>query len=419
MGPLGHSLAAVAALSSAPVVGLAWVVRPRRREGWAQRLGRAPRSPAGAATPLWVHGASVGEVLAAGRLVDAWCSRGGTALTSTTTRTGQAVARAARPEVPSVLAPLDHPWLVARALSRVRPRALVLVETELWPGWIRAAHERGVPVLVVSGRISDRSFPRYRRFGSLLRATMGRLSAVGARSERDAERFAALGVPPDRIEVTGDLKLEPSREPASLDPALDAMLGEAPLLVAGSTHPGEDAAVLAAFEAALAAGHSLALVVAPRHPKRWDEAARVLAASGRRVVRRSRGADRPLAAGEILLLDSLGELGGLWPRARVAFVGGSLVPVGGHNVLEPVQAGRHVLFGPHTSSARDAAERVLSLGVGTRVRDASDLCDAVRAMLERADDARAVQRVQHALAAHRGATARSLGLLDRVLEAAQ
>ena len=244
---------------------------------------------------------------------------------------------------------------------------------------------------------------------------MARVSAVGARSELDAERFIALGVPQARVEVTGDLKLEPGETKAVLPADLAWLLGETPLWVAGSTHAGEEEAALGALAVAEQAGHSLVLVVAPRHPERWDEVASVLEASGRRVVRRSRVEGGPLVSGEVLLLDSLGELQSLWPRASVAFVGGSLTAIGGHNVLEPVQVGRAVLFGPYTQNAREAAERVLESGAGVRVGDAHELAGASLSALQHPDAWLARGEAgRRALAAHRGATVRSLALIERV-----
>jgi 3-deoxy-D-manno-octulosonic-acid transferase len=418
MGPLGHSLAAVAAIAGAPAVALAWLLRKDWRAGLSERLGEFPSDVA--PDPIWIHGASVGETLAAGRLIEALQGEGRSVVTSTTTATGREVARARRPRTPSGLAPLDHPWAAGRALDRVRPSMLVTLETELWPSWIRAAADRGIPVVMASARISDRSFPRYQAASRLLRGTLERLSAVGARSAEDAERFIELGVTPGRVSVSGDLKLEPLEEAPGIPDALSQMLGDNALWIGGSTHAGEEDAALHALGAAERAGHGLVLVLAPRHPDRWDEVAASLGKSGRRVVRRSRPEARPLEAGDVLLLDSLGELASLWPRASVAFVGGTLAPVGGHNVLEPVQAGRPVLFGPHTDNAREAAAHVLDAKAGIRVSDRESLATATLAALASADDwsARGVAG-RRALEAHRGATARTLSLIERVrIEAA-
>ncbi|MDX1650618.1 MAG: glycosyltransferase N-terminal domain-containing protein [Myxococcota bacterium] len=418
MGPLGHSLAALLAVLGLPLGGAALLVRPGLRVGLGERLGRHPgAAPAGAGSgpgPVWVHGASVGEITAAFGLLDALRARGEAVVASTTSLTGRARVRAARSAVPSGLAPLDHPWIAAAALRRVRPSALVLVETELWPGWIAAAHDRGIPVVVASGRISDRSLPRYRRLRRLLAPTLRRLAAVGARSDADAARFVDLGVPAARVRVTGDLKLEPTEAGRPPDPELAAALDRVPVLVAGSTHPGEEEAALAALAAAEKAGFALGLVVAPRRPERFEAVAAQLAVCGRRVHRRTRLEGASLGPGEVLLLDSLGELGAVYGLAAVAFVGGTLAPVGGHNLLEPVQRGRPVLFGPHTGNVREAEALLRATGAGRGVEDAEDLASGVVAWLRDEQAGARVARAQQALEAHRGAAGRVLALLDEV-----
>lgn len=413
MGPLGHSVAALAAVLGAPALLAGAALRPRWRAGLGERLGAHPAR--GLGHPLWLHAASVGEMRAALPLLDALAARGFGLVASTSTATGRALAREARPALATGLAPLDHPWLVARALGRVAPRALVLVETELWPSWVRAASERALPVVVVSGRLSERSFGRWRRLGGLLRPTLRRLAAIGARSDADAARFVALGADPARISVTGDLKLD-AAPPAPLAPALAAALGDAPLFVAGSTHEGEEAAALDALAAAERAGQHAALVLAPRHPERFARAAEHVAKSGRRLLRRSAlGGDR-LAAGEVLLLDTLGELASLYARARLAFVGGTLVPVGGHNLLEPARAGSPAAWGPHRANVKESAALLLAAGAGEEVADGRALGRALAAAL--ADPAAAAARGaagRRALAAHQGAVERSVGLIERVL----
>jgi 3-deoxy-D-manno-octulosonic-acid transferase len=407
-------VAALAALVGAPVLGAAALARPGWRAGLAERLGAHPGAAAGAA-PVWVHGASVGEIRAALPLLDALRARGHAVVASTMTATGRAQARAARPELACGLAPLDHPWAVARALARVRPRALVFVETELWPSWVRAADERGVPALVVSGRLSERSFARWRRAAGLLRGTLARYRAIGARSEADAARFVALGAAPERVTVCGDLKLDAPPPPAPA-PALAALLGAVPIFVAGSTHEGEEAVALSAFAAAVRAGTEAALVLAPRHPERFERVAALVAERGLPLRRRSAPGEGPLRPGEVLLLDTLGELASLYPRAAVAFVGGTLAPIGGHSVVEPALAGCPVLLGPHLANTRDSAALLIEAGAATPVSDAEALAAAVAAALAEPAEARARgARGSAALAAHRGATARCVALIERVL----
>jgi 3-deoxy-D-manno-octulosonic-acid transferase len=402
------------ALTLGPLAGAALIVRPSWREGLGERLGWGTPRARGA---VWVHGASVGEVLAATRLLDALHTSGRGVVASTTTATGRAVLGRTRPEVPRTLSPLDHPWCAELALARAAPAALVLVETELWPSWIAAAARRGVPVVVVSGRISERSFPRYRRLGPVFRRTFAQLAAVGARSGLDAERFAALGVARDRISVTGDLKLEPPAALPALASDLEHVLGGAPFWVAASTRAGEEEAVAAAHAEAQKAGLPSALVLAPRHLGHIEDLELTLLARGLGVRRRSRAGRAPLVPGEVLVLDTLGELPAVFARARFAFVGGTLAPTGGHNVLEPAYAGRAVLFGPHVEKVREASALLLECGGAQGVAHAGELARAVVEWLR--DPEGVAERGATALrtlARHRGATERSLALVERVLD---
>jgi len=411
-----HAVAAFSALALAPLA-LGCLLRPRWRSGLGERLGAFP---ARSGTPrIWLHGASVGEVRVAARLADALAARGEALAGSATTAAGRALWRELAPGVASGFAPIDHPWCVERALEGVQPRALVLVETELWPVWISLAHARGVPIAIVSGRISDRSFPRYQRARALVRRMLERVDAIGARSERDAERFTALGARPAQISVTGDLKLEPDAAAPALAPDLAARLGDVPLIVAGSTHEGEEQAALSSLAAAEAAHLRAALVLAPRQIARASEV--LTLARGRRVRLRSVGEGAALRAGEVLVLDTLGELPALWPRASVAFVGGTLVPgIGGHNLIEPAQHARLVLHGPHYENAREAAELLRASGGGERVTDAEDLARAIVGALRDPQRASALGAAgRAALEAHRGALARTLALIDTLLTGAR
>jgi 3-deoxy-D-manno-octulosonic-acid transferase len=406
---VAHSLAALAALAGLPVGLAGLALRPAWRVGLPERCGRRPGNPPGA---IWVHGASAGEIRAAIALMDRLRESGESVVASAMTPTGRDLLGRLRPLVPCALAPLDHPWTVELALRRVRPSALTLIETEIWPSWISAAHGRGVPVVVVSGRISDRSFARYRRIGRWLRPVLRKIAAVGARSDADAERFLALGASAEKVQVTGDLKLEPAAEGSSLSEDLESLLGQVPLIVAGSTHDGEERQLLDVLTGVERAGLRASLVLAPRHPDRFDAAEALAQRAGRAVRRRGRLEPRPLLEGEVLLLDSMGELPGLYAHAAVAFVGGSLVPVGGHNLLEPIFAGRPVLFGPHTENARESADLALRTGAGRRVADGAELA---RAAIEALRDpplwrARA-QAGRQALERHRGTAERSAKLV--------
>jgi 3-deoxy-D-manno-octulosonic-acid transferase len=393
----------------------ALALSPHWRDGWRERIGAGAAVAPGA---LWIHGASVGEIQAAFRLVDALRDKGHRVVASTSTTTGRDVLRRARPDVPSRLAPLDHPWCVQAALDRVRPRALVLIETELWPSWIAAAERGGIPVVLVSGRISDRSLPRYRKIAPFLARTLRRMSAIGARTELDRERFVALGAPPERVTVSGDLKLEPGAPPPPLASDLADALGAAPLLVAASTHPGEEAAVLDAFAAVRSAQREALLVLAPRRPDRADDVVALVRGRGLPLQRRSALPARPLASGEVLVLDSLGELAALLPRAAGAFVGGTLAPIGGHNVLEPLMAQRPVCFGPHTTNVTHAVRILEDCGAGVEVADGAALGRVFQEWI--ADPERATECGRagwRALQGHRGSAARAAELVVRTLGA--
>jgi 3-deoxy-D-manno-octulosonic-acid transferase len=403
----------VTAALAAPFGAAALAARPAWRRGLRERLGAGPPIAPGA---VWIHAASVGEILAASSLVDRLRKDGQQVIASTWTVTGRDVLRRVRPDIPCRLAPLDHPWCVEAALSRTRPAALVLIETELWPSWIAGAARRHVPVVLISGRVSDQSYPRYRLLGPLARRTLQRLSAIGARTEVDAERFVALGAAPARLRVIGDLKLDLPDVRASLAPDLDAAVQGGPLWVAGSTHPGEEQAALAALAKLEASGLSAALVLAPRRPDRAQAALKVARDAGRRARLRSALAGAPLAQGEVLVLDTLGELPALYARATAAFVGGTLAPVGGHNVLEPVQAGCVAVYGPHTANVRHTVSILERCGAGLRVADAGALADTVVALLRDPAAARARGAAGlAALAAHRGSVERAAQLIGEVI----
>ena len=410
MRALEHSAAALAALAAAPIGAAALALRPGWRVGLRERLGAAAAIPGA----IWVHGASVGEILAARSLVDALGAAGRAVVTSTQTLAGRSVMERARPDLLCSLAPLDHPWPVARVLARSRPAALVLVEGELWPCWIAAAARREIPVVLVSGRISDRSLTRHRRVRPLVARTLRRLTVVGARTAEDAERFRFLGAKADAVVVTGDLKFDGEPPACDLAADLDAVLGKVALVVAGSTHAGEEEAVLAAFRGIEVAAIPAALVLAPRSPDRAREVEGLVRASGRVVRRRTALGNSPLRPGEVLLLDTLGELAAVYARGHVAFVGGTLVPVGGHNLLEPVFGGTPVLFGPNTSNVGEAVAILDRAGAGRRIADAAELGRAAAALLSDLSAARECGlRGRATLALHRGSSAVAADLVLR------
>ena len=413
MGPLRHSLAALTAIGLGPLLAAALVVRPQLRKGLAERFGRIPLDDV---ERICVHASSIGEAKAACRLVrvleeDGYAVRG-----STSTLAGRSVFRRDRPMMPSNLAPLDHPWCVESAIRCGPPALSVLIETELWPSWIAACARSGTPVVVASGRLSDRSFPRYRRIRLLMQPTLGRIDVVGARTDVDAERFVELGVPEERVRVTGDLKLDPPTEQPALAIDLIRALTDVPVVVGGSTYPTEEAALLDALDGAEKAGHGFVLVLAPRQIERATELVRFCQQRHRRVHLRSRLEGRHLVPGEVLVLDSLGELAAMYATASIAFVGGTLVPIGGHNLVEPVHAGCPVLFGPHFENARKVVGILEVGGAGRCVAGAAELGLAI---VEAFDDLEACrirgEIGRENLEAHRGSVGRTKEMIEEVL----
>ena len=416
MGPLGHSVASLAAVVGLPAFAAALVLWPAWRPGWRERLGgvRATRNGA-----FWVHAASLGETRAARGLLARLAERT-EPLFLTHTRAAALEVDVGAPVLAALagraLAPLDHPWCVARAFGRVAPRAIVLVETELWPVAIAEAARRGVPVGVVSASISQRSFARYRRLGRLARPSFERLDFVAARTEHDAEQFRSLGARPDRVSVTGDLKLDLVEPPPPLPGEIADSLGKTPLLVAGSTHEGEEAAVLRALLRCASQGVEARLAIAPRRPQRSAGVVRTIERAGLRVRLRSTWRSGPLEADEVCVIDRAGELPSWYAAATVAFVGGTIVPVGGHNLYEPVQSGAFVLHGPHTGAVEEAARLLADVAAAERVSSAVALEEAVVHWLSRPAKARErATRGARQLAEHRGSALRTLEWIDAAI----
>lgn len=395
-------------------------------KGWGtgrylRSFGARVRGPAAGLNPgrepsAWLHAVSVGEVLALKPLLAPLRERlpGLRLFVSTTTETGQEVARRSLAAVDGVLyAPFDWARPVRAALDRLRPRLLVIVETELWPNLIHEAHRRGVRVALVNGRLSDRSFPRYRRARALLRPVLSELDLLLMQSEAYAERARQIGAPADRVRVSGTMKydVDPPRTPESL---ARLVAPDGPLWVAGSTMAGEEEMVLRAYAEARSRVPGLRLLLAPRHPERAGQVAALLEAASLRFSRRS-ALEGPWS-GDVLLLDTLGELAALYPLASVVFVGGSLVPTGGHNVLEPAVAGKAVVVGPYMENFRDVAEAFLREDALVQVPSAEALGPVVGELLQ--DDSRReglAARARALVERNRGAVRRTVDALAGLL----
>jgi 3-deoxy-D-manno-octulosonic-acid transferase len=312
--------------------------------------------------------------------------------------------------------PLDFPGAVRRTVDRVGPACFIALETELWPNLLRALRGAGVPAVLANGRISDRSYRRYHIVRGLFRRVLDDVALFCMQSEEDARRIISLGARPERVLVTGNLKMEAPAGDAGAERLWRRLLhlGEAPVVVAGSTHRGEEALVLDAFQAVRPAADGLRLVMAPRHPERLEEVEGLIRARGLGAVRRSRVS--PGGGSEVIVVDTMGELASLYAVADVIFVGGSLVPVGGHNVVEPALHAKPVLFGPHMTNFRDAAALLLRADAAAQVRDGSELASALGRLLADPPSRAAMGRAAwSAVRAHQGACVRTVEALERVL----
>lgn len=335
------------------------------REGLIERLGRVPRrlvfnsAPATERPLIWIHAVSVGEVFAVTRLVKELESAlpGHQIVVSTTTRTGQALARERFGLNRVFYCPLDLPWAVSAYLNALQPSLLILAETEFWPNLLHGCFGRSIPVVVVNARISNRSWPRYQKLRRLWRPLLSSLSRVLAQSQIDADRLLELGCDPDRLSVSGNLKFDVRvAQESEATRWLKSMSAGLRFVVAGSTLEGEEAALIDAWPRLIAVDPKLVLILAPRHPERFSAVAALLEKAGALWTKRSswtaesaapQHATRSLRPGEVFLLDTIGELASVYSLAAVAFVGGSLVPAGGHNPLEPAQFAVPIVMGPH------------------------------------------------------------------------
>lgn len=389
--------------------------RGRRQRGYLQHVGeRFGRFPERIRQPvIWVHAVSVGETRATEPLIAALRARhpGHRILLTHATPTGRETgAGLFGGDVSRCYLPYDFGWAVRRFLRHFRPQVGIVMETEIWPNLIEGCARRGIPCYLVNARMSEKSARGYRRLGTLTRRALGALSGIGAQTARDAERLESLGA--QGVTVTGNIKFDRAAPPDMhvLGAELRALFGrERPLFLAASTREGEEALVLEALAQIRLPG--LLAVIVPRHPQRFDDVAALLGQQGIRYARRS--GNQPVAADvRVVLGDSMGEMFAYYAACDLAFVGGSLLPLGGQNLLEACAVGRPVLVGPHTFNFEDATEGAIQAGAALRVAGTRELAEAVTALLDdparRAAMAEAGRRFAQA---HRGATARTMEML--------
>ncbi|WP_420427793.1 lipid IV(A) 3-deoxy-D-manno-octulosonic acid transferase [Algiphilus sp.] len=394
-----------------------------RRQGdaagrWPERLGWVRRMERPIA--VWVHAASLGEVVAARPLIDALVERHGEGaiwITTMTTTGSKAVREIWGQRVRHSYVPFDLPSMLRRFLHRVQPQVCLVLETELWPHLFATLAQRRIPLFIANARLSPRSLRGYGRIRGSIAQVLQQVTLVATQSEADALRFRSLGAP--NVVCAGNIKfdLTPPEPALAQGRQWREALGTRPVWIAASTHDGEEAAVLAAHRDLLRWYPEACLILVPRHPQRFASVARALDRDGWRYARRSTFADAAEIASDIPLLlgDSTGEMFAYLAMADVAFVGGSLVEIGGHNLLEPASIGLPVLFGPHMFHFVDARRLLVDAGGAQEVASAQDLAVDIAALFAEPERRATMgQAAAEAVAANRGAVARHLALLDEV-----
>jgi 3-deoxy-D-manno-octulosonic-acid transferase len=436
-GNFTYILVVVYALYSLAIVILAvaltpWFVYQALRYGkyvgsLPQRLGVLPVSfNLDGDASIWIHAVSVGEALTVRALLPELRRRypGLKIFLSTTTMTGQQIARERLTEVDAVFYfPFDLPVIIRRTLRLVRPKLFIMMETEIWPNLLRACRREGVKTVMVNGRISSRSYPRYRMARGFFRQVLADVDLFCMQSDESARRIIDIGADPARVTVTGSLKFESLESPAAAPGRGPTrvlryfrMPESRPVVLAASTLKGEEEAVLQAFGAVRRRHPEAMLVIAPRKPERFGEAEGLARAEGYRVARRTNLEIDTEPRADVVVLDTIGELAHLFPIATAVFVGGSLVDAGGHNILEPAVHGKPIVFGPHMQNFAEIARAFLEAGAGLEVRTGAALGDAWVRLLGDSDERTRLGAAARAIVeANRGATPRTLEALAGVL----
>lgn len=405
---------------ASPVLLRAAISKGKYRQGWAAKLlGIVPRRQ-GDAPCLWFHAVSVGEVNLLEPLLDLLAQRlpSSRCVVSTTTMTGYELARKKYRELTVFYCPLDFSWAVRRAMQRIRPDLLVLAELEIWPNLIRAAKEHGARIAIVNGRLSEKSFRGYRRIRWLIAGTLRSIDTVATQNAEYAERFKRLGIPCDKVQVTGSLKFDGAQtdrqNPATRElKQLAGIQAHHCVLLAGSTQSPEESIALEVFQRLSRQYPNLRLILVPRHPERFSQVAELLDTCNVPWQRRSRlESDGAKPHARVLLVDTIGELGAWWGAADIAFVGGSVGSRGGQNMIEPAAYGAAVSFGPNTRNFRDVVSMMLQRRAAVVVEDAQSLQEFVARCLEFPEFARGLgAAAQELVQQQSGAAERTFKLL--------
>jgi len=407
---------------SSPYFFYRMVTTGKYRAGLKQRLGFVPERTS-ARKCVWIHGVSVGEILGARSLVSAFLSAhpDWEIVLSTTTKAGFEVARKNYPDHFLLYFPLDFSWVCRSVLRKVRPSLVLLMELEIWPNFIRELKNAAVPVMLINGRLSEKSYRLHKRFWKLLQGTYRRIDYFCVQSETYAERLRDLGVPDSKIEVTGSMKYDTVAKEAPISSEnlrrTFGLSSEDKVWVAGSTHRGEEEVLLRAYAEAKREFPELRFILVPRHPERSSEVEKLARSLGQSCIRRSAIRLGAKPSGEVILVDTLGELAHIYSAADVVFVGGSLVPHGGQNMLEPAAFGKAVFFGPHTDNFRDSVEMLLSKEAAKVVQSPQEVLPTLLRLLSDSNlRSELGRRAREAILSCRGATVRNLHAIEKILE---
>ncbi len=390
---------------------------PKYRGGISQKLGRVRKGVLkvlGGTRPIWVHAVSVGEVMAAHPLVRELRKKypGRKLILSTVTITGNFTAKQRVPEADAVFYfPFDYPWIVRRVIKKINPAIVLVAETELWPNFFRELERQGIPSALINGRISPRSYGNYLRFRRFFTEVFKNVTLFCMQSDEDAARIRDIGAPPDRVMVTGNLKFDQKISTAQQRPV--AIAAGRRVITAGSTHRGEEAILIEIFSRLRKKYPDLVLIIAPRHPERFDEVCGLITSAGYECQRRTR-LKGPVR--DVVLLDTIGELRAFYSACDIAFVGGSLVKVGGHNLLEPAAMKKPVIFSRYMFNFKEISEALIHAGGGLMVKDKEELYAKLDNLLSDKQLSAAMgEKAFKVIAANSGATARTIDAVHRLI----
>ncbi len=400
-----------------PVILFKLITVPKYRGGISQKLGRVRKKVKrviGGTRPIWVHAVSVGEVMAAHPLIRELKKKypGKKLILSTVTVTGNYTARQRVPEADAVFFfPFDYPWIVRRVIRRINPSIVLVAETELWPNFFRELTRAGIPSALINGRISVSSYKNYLRFKGFFSQVFRQVTLFCMQSAEDAQRIRDIGAPPERVMITGNLKFDQKIQTAAARPV--PLRAGSKVITAGSTHRGEEAALLDVFRRLRTKFPELVMIIAPRHPERFDEVEGLVYGAGFDCQRRTRIKSE---IKDVLLLDTIGELRSFYGICDIAFVGGSLVKVGGHNLLEPAAMKKPVIFSRYMYNFKEISEALISAGGGILVKDKQELYVEADKLLS--DRAYAKQIGDHAfkvIEANSGAAKRTIDTVSGLI----